>query len=83
MPKLLKFPPRQRTKSDRTGERGGVGFRNEMNNLALFKTPPKPLIPFSFYVHCFICRPSDSTVSEDAGIDDFVTLTVERSKPLG
>jgi hypothetical protein len=26
---------------------------------------------FSFYViqHCFICRPSDSTVSEDAGIE--------------
>ncbi len=34
--------------------------------------------------HCFICRPSDSTVLEDAGIEtqdccDFVALTARRS----
>ena len=35
--------------------------------------------------HCFICRPSDSTVSEDAGIEPrtvaTTALTVKRSNP--
>ncbi len=34
--------------------------------------------------HCFICRPSDSTVSEDAGIEPRTVATSElaRSHPL-
>jgi hypothetical protein len=42
---------------------------------------------FYMYViqHCFICRPSDSTVSEDYGIEPrtvaTLALTARRSKP--
>jgi hypothetical protein len=46
-----------------------------------------PVTYFSFFMndiqHCFICRPSDSTVSEDAGIEPktvaATALTVRRS----
>ena len=44
---------------------------------------------FSMYCiqHCFICRPSDSAVSEDAGIEPRTVATsdlaVRRSKPIG
>ncbi len=35
--------------------------------------PPPPLTPIYFFMyniqHCFICRPSDSTMSKDAGIE--------------
>ncbi len=36
------------------------------------------LFLFFMYViqHCFICRPSDSTVSEDAGIDPRTVATM-------
>jgi hypothetical protein len=33
------------------------------------------LLFFSYYIqHCFICRPSDSTVPTDAGIEPSQTL---------
>jgi hypothetical protein len=32
-----------------------------------------------FVQHCFICRPSDSTVSEDVGIEPRTVATVRRS----
>jgi hypothetical protein len=36
-------------------------------------------------LHCFICRPADSNVSEDAGIEPrtvaFTALAVRRSNP--
>jgi hypothetical protein len=38
---------------------------------------------FTCTIHCFICRPSDSTVSEDAGIEPrtvaTTALTIRRS----
>ncbi len=42
------------------------------------------LILLYFVLHCFICRPSDSTVLEDAGIEHrtaaILSLTFRRSK---
>jgi hypothetical protein len=41
-----------------------------------------PRISFLYFIqHCFICRLSDPTVSEDAGIEPrtFATLAVRRS----
>jgi hypothetical protein len=42
---------------------------------------------FYFIQHCFICRPSDFTVSEDASIEPrtvaTLALTARRSTPLG
>jgi hypothetical protein len=41
---------------------------------------------FFYYIHCLICRPSDSTVSEDAGIEPrtvaTLALTARRSDHL-
>ncbi len=33
-----------------------------------------------FILHCFICRPSDSTVSEDAGIEPRTVTPSQRGK---
>jgi hypothetical protein len=44
--------------------------------ISLYSRSGQGLLHIYFLQHCFICRPSDSTVSEDAGIEPRTVATV-------
>jgi hypothetical protein len=72
------------TKTPKKKEGGGGGkakkkkwskgkSRDKLNNLVLFD---KVFLYLSYYIqHCFNCRPSDSTVPTDAGIEPRAVAT--------